>query len=274
MARNVLITGATGFLGREISRQLNVCGDNVVGIGHSEKRTHEASFLFQERGQHVDLYSLDLSSHVSQLDYIMKKHNIQYVIHAAAMKHVGISEDNPYRAAQVNVVGSMNVLDVCYANRACNLIGISTDKAINPSCVYGSTKHLMEKMFLKKGYSICRGVNFLFSDGSVLDIWKRQAAEGKPITVNKNDTIRFFVDVKDFADLVLRSLDKKGQVFNPKSCYKISLHDLAKAFCEVNSCTSEEIYTPSNAEKLVEEIPDSIRVVAADLETIKELLNG
>ena len=272
MARNILITGATGFLGREISRQLNVCGDNVVGIGHSEKRTHEANFLFQERGQDVDLYSLDLSSHISQLDHIMKKHSIDYVIHAAAMKHVGISEDNPYRAAQVNVLGSMNVLDVCCANMVKNLVGISTDKAINPSCVYGSTKHLMEKMILRRGYSVCRGVNFLFSDGSVLDIWKNQAAKGKPITVNKNDTTRFFVDVKDFADLVLKSMDKKGEVFNPKFCYKISLHDLAKAFCEVNSCTSEEIYTPSNAEKLVEEIPDGIEVIPADLETIKGLL--
>jgi len=272
MARNVLITGATGFLGREISRQLNACGDNVIGLGHSEKRTHEASFMFQDRGQQVDLYSLDLSSHVSQLDYIMKKHDIEYVIHAAAMKHVGISEDNPYRATQVNVVGSMNVLDACYANRVYNLVGISTDKAINPSCVYGSTKHLMEKMFLKKGYSICRGVNFLFSDGSVLDIWRGQAAKGKPITVNRNDTVRFFVDVKDFADLVLRSMDKKGQTFNPQSCYKISLHDLAKAFCEVNSCLSERVYAASDAEKLIEEIPDGIKTITADIEMIKDLL--
>lgn len=272
MGRNILITGATGFLGREISRQLNICGDNVIGIGHSEKRTHEASFLFQEHGQEIDLYSLDLSSHVSQLDYIMKKHDVEYVIHAAAMKHVGISEDNPYRAVQVNVIGSMNVLDACCTNQIYNLIGISTDKAINPSCVYGSTKHLMEKMFLEKGYSICQGVNFLFSDGSVLDIWKNQAAKGKPITVNKNDTIRFFIDVKDFADLVLKSMDKGGEIFLPQSCYKISLHDLAKVFCKVNSCTSRQIYTPSNAEKIVEEIPEGIKVVNADLEIIESLL--
>ena len=188
------------------------------------------------------------------------------------MKHVGLSQENPYRAVEVNVIGSKNVLDISYSNGVKNLIGISTDKAINPSCVYGSTKHLMEKMFLEKDYTICRGVNFLFSDGSVLDIWKGQAAEGKPITVNKNDTIRFFVHIKDFADLVLKSMNRNGETFVPSLCYKISLHDLAEAFCEVNSCSSEYIYPASDAEKLVEEIPDEIKVVSADVEMRKDLL--
>tara|TARA_R110002020_G_scaffold103752_23_gene243239 strand:- start:18592 stop:19401 length:810 start_codon:yes stop_codon:yes gene_type:complete len=268
MGRNVLITGISGFLGREIAKQLGVCGDNITGIGHSEKRAHEADFILDE----VQLYCLDLSHDVNQLDHIMKKHDIEYVIHTAAMKHVGLSQDNPYRAVEVNVIGSKNVLDVSYSNGVKNLVGISTDKAINPSCVYGSTKHLMEKMFLEKGYPICRGVNFLFSDGSVLDIWRGQAREGKPITVNKNDTTRFFIDVKDFADLVLKSMAKKEEIFLPPSCYKISLHDLAQAFCEVNSCTSEQIYTPSSAEKAIEDIPDEIKVIPADLEMIKGLL--
>ena len=90
--------------------------------------------------------------------------------------------------------------------------------------------------------------------------------------MNRNDTVRFFVDVKDFADLVLRSMDKKGQTFNPQSCYKISLHDLAKAFCEVNSCLSERVYAASDAEKLIEEIPDGIKTITADIEMIKDLL--
>ena len=174
----------------------------LLAIAHSEKRVYES--WYKVAG--FPIHCLDLAHNKNELDRIVKTHEIDHIIHCAAMKHVGLCEKNPYRAIEVNVIGSKNIIDVAYENNIKHVVGVSTDKSINPLCVYGCTKMLMEKMFLEKGYSICRGVNFLFSDGSVLDIWQKQKEAGEPISVNAKNTTRFFIRVEDFIDLICESL--------------------------------------------------------------------
>ena len=193
MNKNVLITGGSGFLGREIIRQFShINSGNIVAISQSEKRICDINQIYSN----VNFYCLDLANGKNNLEHIIKKHEIDYIIHCAAMKHVSICEKNTYRAIEVNVNGSKNIVDLFQENKLKNLLGISTDKASNPTCVYGTTKFLMEKMFIEKGGSIYRGVNFLFSDGSVLDIWKNQMKKGLPLSINVRNTTRFFIDVE------------------------------------------------------------------------------
>ena len=85
---------------------------------------------------------MDISSSKLKLSYIMGLHDVDYIIHTAAMKHVRICEENPTRAIEVNVVGTKNIIEAALENNIKNIIGISTDKATNPSCVYGNDKAL------------------------------------------------------------------------------------------------------------------------------------
>ena len=269
MNKNILITGVTGFLGRKLAETLMKKNYNVVGIAHSEKRVYES--WYKVAG--FPIHCLDLAHNKNELDKIVKTHEIDKIIHCAAMKHVGLCEKNAYRAVEVNIIGSKNVIDVAYENDIKDVVGISTDKSINPLCVYGCTKMLMEKMFLEKGYSVCRGVNFLFSDGSVLDIWEKQKDAGQPISVNANNTTRFFITVEYFIDLILQSLDGESVVTDPSSCYKIRLHDLADAFCQLHKHSLvKQNYENSEAEKLVEDIPLGISVIDTTVEDIKNIL--
>jgi UDP-N-acetylglucosamine 4,6-dehydratase len=267
MKKNILVTGATGFLGRRMLKELTKINNGaIVGISQSEKRITEVTRQYKN----ASFYCVDISCDKEQLDHIMKKHNIEYVIHAAAMKHVGICEKNPSRAVAVNVVGSKNIIDLCQNNGIKNLIAISTDKVINPSCIYGVTKYLMEKMILEKGWSIYRGVNFLFSDGSVLDVWRDQMNSLEPIGINTRNTTRFFVDIGDVCTSIINNLDSNKKILIPNQCYKVKLHDLAKAFCQVNNYHNVTDYYDINVEKMVEEIPNGIDV----LDTTPTILEG
>ena len=174
---NILITGGTGFLGRHIIERCLSKGHTVVSLSHSEIREKEAQLKYPD----VSFYSVDISHNKAVLDRIVKNHDIDYIIHAAAMKYIGICEDNPTRTVEVNVDGSRNIIDVAVDNGVKNVIAVSTDKAINPTSVYGSSKLLMEKMMLENNFSVIQGVNFFFSTGSVLDLWEGFRRKEKPI---------------------------------------------------------------------------------------------
>lgn len=268
MTGNFLITGATGFLGNELIRQLSHNKDNVIiGLGHSEKRIQIATARFTD----TIFYCLDLAYDVDQLDFIIKKHNIEYIIHCAAMKHVGICEKNPYRAIEVNIIGSKNLLDAYVNYNIRNIIGVSSDKAINPTCVYGSTKLMMEKMLLEKECSIYRGVNFLFSDGSVLDIWENQKNKNENLKINVDNSVRYFVNIQDVAKTIIQNINTQGQIFYSKDCYRIELHDLAKAFCQFHSYHSTENFHGLKVEKLVEDIPEDMNIINPNIADIQIL---
>ena len=266
---NILITGGTGFLGRHIIGKCVDNGHNVVSLSHSEVREKEVQLKYPG----VSFYSSDISHNKDIMDSVVKKHDIDYIIHTAAMKYIGICENNPTRTVQVNIDGSRNIIDVAKSNNVKNVVAVSTDKAINPTSVYGSSKFLMEKMMLENNFSVIQGVNFFFSTGSVLDLWENFKNEGKEIGVNVEDTIRYFVNVNDVADKILENLDTHGSYISLDECYRVSLHDLAKAFCEYNNYHKTKDYVSISAEKTIEEIPENVSIINADVDMIKSLLN-
>ena len=266
---NILITGGTGFLGRHIISKCIVSGHNVVSLSHSEAREKEVQLKYPD----VSFYAADISHNKDIIDSVEKKHNIDYIIHAAAMKYIGICENNPTRTVQVNIDGSRNIIEIAKNNGVKNVIAVSTDKAINPTSVYGSSKFLMEKLMLENGFSVIQGVNFFCSTGSVLDLWENFKNEGKEIGVNVEDTTRYFVNANDVADKILENLDTHGEYLSLDECYRVSLHDLAKAFCEYNDYYKTKDYVSISAEKTIEEIPENVSIINANVDTIKSLLH-
>lgn len=248
----VLVTGIAGFLGKRITETLMSRGYSVVGTAHSESsiREFERTVPGSEK---VPLYALDISDSYHSLKRIMKDHNIDYVVHSAALKHVGICEKNPSRSIDVNVIGSRHVLAASLESGVKNVIGVSTDKSVNPTCVYGMTKKLMEEMFLESNFGIFQGVNFLFSTGSVLDIWDKLMKENKQLLVNTKAS-RYFCLIDDVCNKIVDSLDAKTR-FTVDSCYLIRIQDLQEAFSKHHDYWNVNVYTPLDVEKHDEDLP-------------------
>lgn len=265
---SIMITGATGFLGRKIVSRLLKMGFNkesLVLCGNSENRLVDFYSKFN-----IPVYSFNV---FKKTDFYKIDRKIDYIIHAAAAKHVGLCEKSPQKAIETNVVGSLNVIDFAIENNVKNVVGVSSDKALKPSCVYGATKLLMEKSFLERNFSIFRGVNFLYSSGSVLEIWDNQRKLGKALSVNETDCVRYFSTGDDSSKSIIENIDRKDCIFSVKFCYKISIHQLLKAYMKVHEYDNVEFYPGMDVEKEVEELPNKkIKVSNPNEEEIIKLL--
>ncbi len=266
--KTVFITGATGFLGTHLVATFLKKGYQVIGSGHSESNIKECERKF---GDQIKLYSLDIGGDYAPIKNIIKKHAVDYIIHAAALKHVGICESSPTRAAQVNIGGSHNILKAAIECDVKNVIGISTDKAINPKCVYGMTKKVMEEMFLEHNFGVFQGVNFFFSTGSVLDIWDKLKKEQKPIQADPN-AVRFFCIIDDVCESIVNSLECRTR-FSISKCYEISISQLQKAFSKCHDYWKVNGHVPLSIEKGIEELPlEEIEILKPSTTDIVELL--
>jgi FlaA1/EpsC-like NDP-sugar epimerase len=263
---NVLVTGATGFLGKYVVKELLEKNHKVVALGNSELRAAMFQTIFKE----TPLYLFDLSNDYGQIKKIIKEHNIEYIIHSAALKHVSLCESNVMRAIDVNIIGTKNIINAANECNIKNIIGISTDKSINPSCIYGTTKKLVEDMLKNQNYGIFQGVNFFYSSGSVLEIWEKQMKEGNKITVN-NHANRYFTLAQDVAKTVVNNLDRK-ETFSIDKCYKINISDLQKAFSKFYSYFDIQEHNLLKVEKTQEEVPDNVQIIEANIEDILSLI--
>lgn len=262
----VLVTGATGFLGKYVVKELLNNPHDVVALGNSEIRAKHFEGIFKE----VPLYLHDLSHEYGYLKKIIKKHDIEYIIHCAALKHVNLCESNVLRAVEVNVEGTKNIIRAANETNIKNIIGVSTDKSINPSCIYGTTKKLSEEMLKSQNFGIFQGVNYFYSTGSVLEIWETQMRKAQRITANKT-AIRYFASVQDIAKTIVNNLDTKS-VFSTKECYKIRISDLQKAFSNFYKYNKTEEYSLLSIEKNIEELPENVRVIEPSIDDICELI--
>lgn len=266
----ILVTGAAGFLGKRLTATLLKRGHSVVGTAHSESSIREFERIVPN-GVNVPLYAIDVADCYYPIKRIIKDHKVDYVIHSAALKHVGICEKNPTRAVDVNVIGSKHIMTAALESDVKNIIGISTDKSVNPVCVYGMTKKLMEDMFLENGLGVFQGVNFLFSTGSVLDIWDKLMKENKTLLVNTKAN-RYFCLIDDVCDKIADSLNAKNR-FTVDSCYLVSIQSLQKAFSKYHGYHNVSIYTPLDVEKCDEDLPlADIKIVKPDDDFVVELL--
>ena len=234
--RAVVVTGACGTIGSELVRQLledfNV--SRLVGLDNNES---DLFLLDQRYGSHseVEFVLADVRDS-KKLGRMFR--DIDIVFHAAAFKHVILCERSPFEAIQTNILGVRNVIDAAYENRVRQVIFTSSDKAVNPTNVMGTTKLMGERLITAANhrdrgeaprFASTRFGNVLGSRGSVIPLFRRQIAEGGPVTLTDPDMTRFIMSIREAVRLVIdsTSLAHGGEVFVTKMP-AVRIQDLAE----------------------------------------------
>ena len=230
--RRVLITGAGGSIGSEISRQVASCEPaELVLLDHDETHLYDAAASLP--GPIVQFLA-DIRDRVA-IDEVMRRHRPEVVFHAAAHKHVPMLELHPCEAILTNVIGTDNLLRAAVAYGVERFVFISTDKAVEPTSVMGATKRLGERLVLTHAplgapYCAVRFGNVLGSRGSVIETFKRQIQAGGPVTVTDPAMERFFITVQEAVQLVLQAATfaQGGEVFMLDMGQPVRITDLAE----------------------------------------------
>jgi O-antigen biosynthesis protein WbqV len=226
--KRVLVTGAGGSIGSELVRQVAAFEPTEILLYDiSEYQLYlidqELSELIPNLRRHAVLGDV---RDVDHLSHVFSNFKPEVVFHAAAIKHVPLSESNPEQAVLTNILGSKHVADACVAHRVAAMVQISTDKAVNPLSVMGATKRAAEiysQMLAQDGantrFVTVRFGNVLNSAGSVVPLFQKQIARGGPVTVTHKDMVRYFMSISEAVQLVLQaavlgnSCDDRAPIF-------------------------------------------------------------
>ena len=236
--KTVLVTGGGGSIGSELCRQiatknpktliiLDIYENNAYEIEQELKRAHPL----------LNLLTLIASVRDREkMRDVFQKYRPQIVFHAAAHKHVPLMETSPNEAVKNNVFGTLNVAQCADEFGVETFVQISTDKAVNPTNIMGATKRICEMIIQTIGrhskntkFVAVRFGNVLGSNGSVIPLFKKQLAEGGPLTVTHKDIIRYFMTIPEAVSLVLQAgaYAKGGQIFVLDMGEPVRIYDLA-----------------------------------------------
>ncbi|NEW80143.1 MAG: polysaccharide biosynthesis protein [Gelidibacter sp.] len=232
----VIITGAAGSIGSEISRQLaNFNYKHLILIDQAESNLYDLQQYFNyKKNKNITCIVADVRNE-KRMDSIFEKFKPEMVFHAAAYKHVPFMEENPYEAVQVNVFGTKIIADLVVKHQAKKFVMVSTDKAVNPTNVMGATKRIAE-MYISSlqangtsKFITTRFGNVLGSSGSVIPLFKTQIKNGGPITLTHKDIMRYFMTIPEACQLVLEAgvMGKGGEIFVFDMGTPIKIYDLA-----------------------------------------------
>jgi len=230
--KNILITGAGGSIGSELSLQVKSFGaKEIYLVEHSEFNLYQINEKLQ--GFNNRNYLIDIKNR-ERLEEIFKAHQIDLVLHSAAYKHVPLCEENIDSAVENNILGSINVIDLSIKYRVPKVVIISTDKAVRPTNVMGTTKRVVElyAQNVEAGDTEIGAVRFgnvLGSSGSVIPKFKELIEANRPITVTHPDITRYFMLISEACQLVLQAgtLAKNGEIFILDMGKPIKIVDLA-----------------------------------------------
>ncbi len=238
--KRIFVTGACGTIGKELIHQLIAEHDvgELVGIDNNES---ELFFLEQEFSQHphTKFFLADIRDR-DKLTRLMK--HIQIVFHTAAYKHVILCERSPFEAVQTNIIGLQNLITSASDNQVERIIFTSSDKAVNPTNVMGTSKLMGERLItaansnIRKSRQIFASTRFgnvLGSRGSVVPVFREQIKNGGPVTVTDEKMTRFIMSIKQAVEFVIDSsvLACGGEIFITKLPV-IKILDLAEVMIE------------------------------------------
>lgn len=265
----VLVTGGGGSIGSELCRQiatfkpsklliLDIYENNVYDLQNELIRKYE--------DLHIDILIASIRDR-KRIEQIFDIYMPDIVFHAAAHKHVPLMEANPTEAIKNNVFGTLNIVELADKCGTKKFVLISTDKAVNPTNIMGATKRVAEMIVQTMDkqsdteYVAVRFGNVLGSNGSVVPLFKKQIAEGGPVTVTHPEVIRYFMTISEAVQLVLQAggIAKGGEIFVLDMGEPVKILDLAKDIIrlsgfEVDEDIKIEFTGLRSGEKLYEEL--------------------
>jgi FlaA1/EpsC-like NDP-sugar epimerase len=237
--KTILVTGAAGSIGSEIVRQLTKYSYRyLVLVDQAETPSFYLNDELKEKFPdcHYDLIIGDVTNE-AKMEQIFIKYKPEIIFHAAAYKHVPIMEANPHEAFRVNVGGTKIISELAIRYKAEKFVMISSDKAVNPTNVMGATKKICELLVQAQArrtgtqtkFVTTRFGNVLGSNGSVIPLFKKQIAEGGPVTITHPDITRYFMTIPEACQLVLEAgfLGNGGEIFVFDMGKPVKILDLA-----------------------------------------------
>lgn len=249
--KTMLITGNGSFATAMTKRLLTTDIKKIIIFSHSEKPQHDNKIKLNDN--RVKFIIGDIRDYNALYEAI---NGVDYVMHSAAMKYIDICEENPEECRKTNIEGSLNVIKASINNQVKKLVCLSTDKAVNPTTVYGNSKQQMEltcKNINNKETDIIltRYGNVLASNGSVIPLFKSQRDDNKPLTITDPDMTRFFMTIDQAVDLVLYALENGTNgdlfVYNNKAC---TIKQLADCISDNQVVTGKRCTEKTNEELL------------------------
>lgn len=266
--KNVLVTGVSGTIGSALLERLSREGPKeILGIDNAE----HALFLQQQQYAHdprVELFICDIKDR-EELTRLMS--GIDIVFHIAALKHVELNERSPNQTVSTNIDGVQNVIEAALANDVEKVLFTSSDKAVNPTSVMGTTKLMGERLITAANnqkrrtpvFSSTRFGNVLGSSGSVYQVFLNQISRGGPVTLTDESMTRFVMSVNDAVELILNSaeLARGGEVFITKmpvisiaSLARAMINEMAANFGHEADSIAVDIIGSKPGEKMFEEL--------------------
>lgn len=242
--KKVMVTGGGGSIGSELARQIaKYTPLQLVLLDIYENNVYEVQLELQQKFPQLDLVVLiDSVRNYERMNFIMKRYQPEIIFHAAAHKHVPLMEDSPQSAVLNNVFGTYNMVRLAHQHGVRKFVMISTDKAVNPTNIMGTTKRIGEMAVQsydkvsKTEFVAVRFGNVLGSNGSVIPVFKKQIKEGGPVTVTHEDINRYFMTIPEACQLVLEagSIAKGGEVFILDMGEPVRIMDLAKNLIQLS----------------------------------------
>lgn len=286
----ILVTGACGSVGSALVLHLLDDGHTVCAFDQSEDGLFQLDQQLKGGGGRLRLFL----GNVRDEDRVRRAMDgVRIVFHCAALKHVYLSEYNPFEAMQTNILGTNNVIQAAIAAEVERVVLTSSDKAVNPTSTMGATKLLGERLFIaanhfagshKTRFSCVRFGNVLNSNGSVLQIFKRQIDNNLTLTITSKGMTRFFLSMSQAVDLCMDAAARMvgGEIFvmSMGSCDIISLAEAVSGnrpfqFIEIGHKPGEKLYeelvTESEAPRTVLDgniyvvLPDTIDIMPDDM---------
>ena len=252
-----LVTGGTGTFGSAVVKYLLAnTNDEIIVFSRDETKQY---LLKNEISQNkrVQFVIGDVRDKNSMKKYFK---DVDYVFHAAALKHIPACQENPLQAIMTNIIGTSNVFDLAIENNVKKVIYLSTDKAVNPTSVMGMTKSIAEQIVKNNNsnteFVITRFCNLAISQGSVIPLWISQIKQGKNITLTSEQMNRYFISTNDAVDLVIKAfqLGKQGEIFIKKA-KQYNLKTIAESLIKIyDSNVKIDITGIRSGEKLNEQL--------------------
>lgn len=271
----VMVTGAAGSIGSELVMQIVFHNPSlVILVDQAESPLYELQRDIENKGfEDIVVYIADIRDK-RRMEEVFLTHKPDILYHAAAYKHVPMMEDNPQEAISCNIIGTKTLADLAVAHAVQKFVMVSTDKAVNPTNVMGCSKRIAEiyvqslnhyilnlDQNSKTKFVTTRFGNVLGSNGSVIPYFKKQIAEGGPITVTHPDITRYFMTIPEACLLILEagSMGSGGEIYVFDMGKSIKIVDLAKKMIMLSGLKPDDeieiVYTGlRKGEKLFEEL--------------------